>query len=236
MKIKKLRSVIIDDSELERNTLVKIIKSHLNLTLVNCFHNALDVKTRGLDESTDLIFLNIDLPFINGFDFLETLQPKSQVVVTSNSSEHALRAFEYNVTDYLLKPIEPYRFNKAIKKALQNSKEQTETVEEDHFFVKSNFRKVRVNYNDIQWVEALGDYVRVVTRKSNLVVLSTMKAFQNRLPANQFLRIHKSYIINLKRIENFNHTMVEVEGKKMPLSRKRKDLFMDAVDGKSQMA
>ncbi|NNE77064.1 MAG: response regulator transcription factor, partial [Pricia sp.] len=219
MKIKKLKSVIIDGSQTQRVLLMKIIEEHPELVLDGCYRNAIEAKLKGLDNSADLIFLDIEMPLINGFDFLDSFDGSPQVIIVSNSSEYALKAFDYEVTDYLLKPIDIQRLKKAIRKAIRHREASMENESQgEHLFVKSNFRKVKVNYYDIKWVEALGDYVRLETCKSNLIVLSSMKAFQEKLPKDQFLRIHKSYIINLNRIDQFNNTVVEVDGKTMPLS------------------
>lgn len=230
MKIQKLNSIIIDDSQVQCEALAKIVKRHPNLTFQGYSSNAINARRILIDKDIDLIFLDVEMPIINGFDFLEALEEAPQVIIVSNSEKYALKAYDYNVTDYLLKPICAKRFDKAVKRALQNQKRSTyEEQEDEHLFVKSNFRKVKVSCNEIKWIEALGDYVRLVTEKSNLVVQSSMKSFYERLPNDQFVRTHKSYIINLRRIERFNTTEVEVDGKKIPLSRKRRTVFMNTL-------
>lgn len=229
MRIQQLKTLIIDDSQLQCETLANITKRHPNLNFQGCCHNAVDAKQVLQNLAIDLIFLDVEMPIINGFDFLESLNETPQVIIVSNSGRYALKAHEYNATDYLLKPVGLKRLNKAIKRALKNQEQTICQQEEEHLFVKSNFRKVKVKCNEIKWIEALGDYVRLVTEQSNLVVQSSMKSFYERLPNDQFVRIHKSYIINLRRIERFNTTEVEVDGKKMPLSRKRKALFMNTL-------
>jgi DNA-binding LytR/AlgR family response regulator len=224
---KKLQAVIIDDSETHRNILRQYIEKHPELNLQGSYCNGIEAKNNSCEKNADLIFLDIEMPFIDGFDLLESFKENPQIIIASGKPEHALRAFDYDVTDYLLKPISARRFDIAIKRALRNF--GLNGTEEKHIFVKSNFRKVRVDYKDIKWIEALGDYVKLVTEKKNILVLTSMKAFEKRLPDEHFLRIHKSYIINLDRIENFNNTVVQVCGKQMPLSRKRKERLMDAL-------
>ena len=228
MEEKKLKTVIIDDSEMHRNILKKRVQDNSNLILIGCYRNAIEAKNSQCEKMADLIILDIEMPFVNGFDLLESFKEKPQIIIVSGRADYALKAFEYNVTDYLLKPIEPNRFNMAVRRAVRNT-EVTFGSNEEHIFVRSNFRKIRVDYKDIQWIEALGDYIKLITEKKNILVLTSMKAFEERLPDDQFLRIHKSYIINLKRIEKFNNTVVEVCGKQMPLSRKRKAKFMSAL-------
>ncbi|WP_149303470.1 LytR/AlgR family response regulator transcription factor [Pareuzebyella sediminis] len=229
MKIQKLNSILIEDSPLHCKTLTKMVKRHPNLTLQGYCRNAFRAQQMITDLDIDLIFLNIEIPIINGFDFLETLEEVPQVIIVSDSDKYALKAYEYDVTDYLLNPICINRFEKAVKRALQNQKGSLCEQNDKHLFVKSNFRKVKVRCNEIKWIEALGDYVRLVTEKSNLVVQSSMKSFYEKLPNDQFVRTHKSYIVNLRRIERFNTTEIEVDGKKIPLSRKRRTVFMNTL-------
>lgn len=228
MEIEQLKSVIIEDSETHRNLLRQLIEKHPDLILTGCYRSGIEAKNSQCEFDADLIILDVEMPLINGFDLLESFDEKPHIIMVSGIADYALKAFDYNVTDYLLKPIQTNRFNMAIEKVLRNTQASI-AKENPHIFVRSNFRKVRVDYKDILWVEALGDYVKLVTEKKNILVLTSMKAFELRLPDNQFIRIHKSYIINLKRIEKFNNTVVEVHGKQMPISRKRKVKFMGAL-------
>lgn len=228
MENKKMKTVIIDDSEMHRNMLKKLIDKHPNLVLAGCYCNAIEAKNNQCEKTAELILLDVEMPFLNGFDLLESFKERPQIIIVSAIADHALKAFEYNVADYLLKPVHTDRFNMAVRRVVNNVKAAVGN-DEEYIFVRSNFRKVRVDYKDILWVEALGDYVKLITEKKNILVLTSMKAFEERLPEDKFLRIHKSYIISLKRIEKFNNTIVEVCGKKMPLSRKRKAKFMNAL-------
>ena len=225
----KLSCTIIENSPVHSHKLSQLIYHHPNLKLEKTYRNGIEAKNNRANKNVDLLFLTIELPFINGFDLLETFKECPQIILLSTTPDNAFRAFNYNITDYLLKPLSPTRFDKAINRAVCNAQLLRDPQDKKHFFVKSNSRKVKVNYGDIKWIEALGDYVKLVTEKSNHIVLSSMKAFEKKLPNSQFLRIHKSYIINLKRIENFTNTTVEVEGKRITLSRSRRDSFMNAI-------
>lgn len=229
MEIQKLKSIIIDDSEIQRVALSKIVNKHPNLILEGSYRNGIQAKNMEADKNVDLIFLDIEMPLIDGFDLLDNLKGDSQVIVVSGKADYALKAFDYNVTDYILKPVNQHRFDIAVKKAIRNVQGAYDNQDKAHFFVKSNFRKVRINYCEIKWIEALGDYIKLFTETSNHTVLISMKAFEEQLPSEQFLRIHKSFIINLNKIENFTNIMVEIDGKKMPISRKRKTRFMSAL-------
>ena len=219
----QLKSIIIDDSTMQRLAVAKLIKNHPHLTLLAEYANAMEA-SKGIKElEIDLIFLDIEMPIINGFDLLESLKKKPQVILITGKIEYAFKAFEYGVTDYLQKPITSSRFNSSIERAINNYKLlHGEEDDKEFFFVKSNLKKRKVFMDDIEWIEALGDYIKLITKQGNVIVLSTMKAFENKLPDGTFLRMHKSYIVNLEKIDRFNSKMVEVHGRELPISRHKR--------------
>lgn len=230
MKNTKLKCILIDDSALHRRAISKMVKEHPNLILTNEFSNGPDAKNDMADNAVDLIFLDIEMPGLNGFDLLESLESKPQVIIISGSPEYAMRAFDYNVTDYLKKPLDRKRFDLAIKKVInKHILEHTEEVEQEFIYVNNHLKKTKLLLSGILWIEAYGDYVKIVSKDKRLLILSTMKAFAKQLPQDKFLRIHKSYTINLEKIEKFNGSSVEIEGQVIPLSRHKKDLLMKAL-------
>ncbi|GGW40699.1 LytR/AlgR family response regulator transcription factor [Arenibacter certesii] len=227
----KLRSIIVDDSSMQRMAVAKLVNSHPNLALVAEYSNAIEAKNGIKNNDIDLIFLDVEMPIITGFDLLESLDNSPQVILITGKPDYALKAFEYDVTDYLHKPITLARFDAAVKRALTKYEQINKVVEdEEHIFVKSNLKKRKVILNDIKWIEALGDYIKLVTDEANIVILSTMKSFEKQLPEDKFLRIHKSYIVNLEKIEKFNSKNVEVGGKQIPLSRNKKTELAEALN------
>ncbi|SMG48046.1 LytR/AlgR family response regulator transcription factor [Arenibacter troitsensis] len=226
----KLRSIIVDDSSMQRMAVAQLVNKHPNLTLVAQYSNAIEANNGIKNNEIDLIFLDVEMPIINGFDLLESLENPPQVILITGKPDYALKAFDYDVTDYLYKPISNSRFESSIKRAVARH-EQTRNVsaDEEYIFVKSNLKKRKVVLNDIKWVEALGDYIKVVTNEGNIVILSTMKSFEKQLPQDKFLRIHKSYIVNLEKVEKFNSKNIEVEGRQVPLSRNKKTELMEAL-------
>src|SRR5690606_7593759 len=226
----KMNCIIVDDSTLQRMSVSKLIKNHPSLTLVAEYSNAIEAKNGLKSENVDLIFLDVEMPIVSGFDLLESLNEPPQVILVTGKAEYALKAFDYDVTDYLHKPITVERFEASVKRALEKFKlENTSKDDDEHIFVKSNLKKRKVYLNEINWVEALGDYIKLVTDEANIVVLSTMKSFENELPTDRFLRIHKSFIVNLAKVEKFNSKNVEVNGKQIPLSRNKKQELADAL-------
>lgn len=228
----KLKSIIVDDSSVQRMAVAKLVNTHPNLALVAEYSNAIEAKNGLKHHNIDLIFLDVEMPIINGFDLLEALENPPQVILITGKVDYALKAFDYNVTDYLHKPVTPVRFDASVKRAVARYREVNAAHEDEaHIFVKSNLKKRKVFLHDIKWVEALGDYIKLVTHTANLIVLSTMKSFEKRLPSEKFLRIHKSYIVNLEKIEKFNSRNVEIEGRPIPLSRNKKTELTAAIVG-----
>lgn len=230
MSHKVLKTVIIDDSELQLKFVGKLVNKHPSLVLEGVYDSAVAAK-RGLkDNSIDLIILDVEMPVIDGFDFLDTLENKPQVILISGKSEYALRAFDYDVTDYLQKPVAQDRFDTAIQRALANQEVVGEAKGQEFIFVSSNLQKKKVIINEIKWIEALGDYIKLVTMDDRkILVLSTMKSFLERLPKEKFVRIHKSYSVNVDRVEKFSSTNVEIGGKQIPMSRLKKENLEKAL-------
>ena len=227
-----LRCVVVDDSTIQRMSIVKLVKNHPSLTLTAEYSSAVDTKKGLNDTEVDLIFLDIEMPIINGFELLDVLKNKPQIIFVTGKTEYAFKAFDYDATDYLHKPITQERFNLAVNKAIDyhTLKFENSTIESDYIFVKSNLKKRKVYVNTILWIEALGDYIKLVTTDESYVILSTMKAFEKEVEAYSFMRIHKSYIANLKKITKFNSKFVEINNKNLPLSRNKKKLLIEALE------
>ncbi len=227
----KLNCVVVDDSSIQRMITSKLINNHTNLHLIGDFSNAIEAKSFISINNVDLLFLDIEMPVINGFDFLDGLKTKPQIIFITSKAEYAMKAFDYEATDYLQKPIAIDRFNSAVKRAidLYLLKQETKDDEGDHIFIKSNLKKLKIFTSRIKWIEAYGDYVRVVTEDDSHLVLSTMKAFEKDLSENKFVRVHKSYIINIDKIERFNSKFAEIGSTKIPLSRNKKEDLIKAL-------
>ena len=232
----KLNCVVVDDSAIQRMTVTKLASNNPNLNLVGDFPNAIETKICLSTTDVDVIFLDIEMPIINGFDLLDGLKVKPQIIFITSKAEYALKAFDYDATDYLQKPISPQRFNIAVKKALDLHILKREIVDEDSDFIyiKSNLKKLKVYHSQIKWIEAYGDYVKVVTDDEHHLVLSTMKSFENDLPADRFVRVHKSYIINLKKIGKMSSKFVEIGVHKIPMSRNKKEELENILKAKAE--
>ncbi len=201
--------------------MAKMVNNHPQLILVDEFSNAMEARIGIENNEIDLIFLDVEMPIINGFHFLESLDNPPQVVLITGKPEYALKAFDYDVTDYLHKPITLSRFDVSVRRAVGKYEQMHKVKEnEEHIFVKSHLQKRRIVLNNIKWIEALGDYMKLVTDETNVIILSTMKSLELQLPEDKFLRVHKSFIVNLEKVEKFNRKYVEIGGTRIPISRR----------------
>lgn len=228
----KLNCIVVDDSAIQRMTITKLVNESANLNLVDDFANALEAKNTINHKEVDLIFLDIEMPLINGFDLLDGLKNKPQIIFITSKADYAVKAFDYEATDFLQKPISKERFLKAVKKAIDLHQLKNETHEDlgEAIIIKSNLKKLKVYSTKIKWVEAFGDYIKIITDDDSHLVLSTMKSFENELPPGKFLRVHKSYIVNVERIDKFNSKFTEIGNTKIPISRNKKDIITKAIE------
>lgn len=217
--MRKLNCAIVEDSNVQRTLLEQIIHKTPNLELLYSFTSSTEALEKINSSKIDLLFLDIEMPFMNGFEFIAGLQIKPQVIITSQNSNYALEAFDHNVIDFLLKPYSKKRFEIAVGKAIIKVKTSIKSKPESKLVIKHNLKQVELNIHAIQWVEALGDYVKVITPERNYVILSTLSTFHKKLGDDKFVRIHKSYIVNLKMVERYNHEFIEIKDKKIPISR-----------------
>lgn len=234
MKNKCLNTLVVENSKVQQTIICKLIHNHDDLHLSAICNNAIDAIRIIKNHKIDLILLDIELPHINGFDLLKTLDENIEIIIITANPNHALKAFDYGVTDYLLKPVKIDRFYKAVKKASINYGKVCEPMEEGEFLmVRSSMKNRKINIKEIKWVEALGDYIKIITDNENLLVLSSMKSISDKLPSDRFLRIHRSYIVNLNKVEKFGCTSVEIDQHQLPMSRKQKpklELLLEKVE------
>jgi len=228
----KLNCVVVDDSTIHRITIAKLVNEHPDLTLVGDFSNASETRNCILNKNVDLLFLDIEMPVQSGFDLLDGLKTRPQIIFVSSKSDYALKAFDYAAVDYLHKPITKDRFNKAVEKAIEAAQRKKESVDDDgeFIFIKSNLKNFKIFISKIKWIEAYGDYIKLNTEDETHLVLSTMKSFENELPSDKFLRVHKSFIINIDKVDRFNSKFAEIGATKIPLSRNKKEDLANALN------
>jgi DNA-binding LytR/AlgR family response regulator len=229
-----MNCIIIDDDIMSRRIIEEFVMRTEQLHLLSSYENAVDaINAFNNDDDIDLIFLDIEMPEMSGIDFLETLTNPPQIIIISSKEKYALDAFNYDVTDYLLKPISYSRFFKAINKANVRFKNKVDT-KDDEIFIKKNSALVRLKYEEILWVEALENYVIFNTFKDKYTIHFTMKAIEQKLPSNRFSRVHRSYIVNTRSINVIEDNSVIIktqEGpKSIPIGKSYKDKLLGDIN------
>ncbi len=230
-----MNCIVIDDDALSRRVIEEFITRTDFLELKYSFQTAVDSINviNQEQDNIDLIFLDIEMPEMDGIDFLNTLKNLPQVIIVSSKEKYALEAFDYDVTDYLLKPVNYGRFYKAALKA-KNIQESRNKQTVDEIFIKKNSALVRLKYEDILWVEALENYVILNAFNEKFTIHFTMKSIENQLPVKQFKRVHRSYIVNVRKIDRIEDNSVYIkhnEGLKgIPIGKAYKDKFMNDIN------
>lgn len=237
--MQRLNCIIIDDEPIARNILKDYIQRDDRLLLLQEYSKASDALREFAIHKPHLIFLDIKMPGINGFEMIRSLPQHPQVIFTTAFREYAVEGFNLNAADYLLKPFSFERFLQAVNKVyLLLSYEQgygmapsaiKPSADTADIFVKSNGMLVRVQVSDILYIEALKEYVRIVTHNSQLVVNQTMQYMEGKLPKDLFFRIHRSYIVGLSHIHAIEGNCVRVGDVQLPVSRYCRDDFIELV-------
>ena len=232
----KLKCLIVEDEPLARNLLVEYVRKISLLELVEASANPLHALEVLRNHSIDLMFLDIQMPEITGITLLRALQKKPLVILTTAYSEYALESYDLDVVDYLLKPITFDRFLKAVDKASQRisnpsvPKPAVSDAVNPFVFIKDGTKLVKVDYDDILFVEGLKDYVTIVTKTRKIVSLQRLKALEQQLPADRFIRIHHSYIISLKAIDSIHKGAVQIATHLVPISESYRKAFKEIIE------
>jgi len=218
-----MNCIIIDDDEMIRLDLEKRIKGKPMLNLIGIFSSALDAADFISKEKVDLIFLDIMMPEMTGIQFLKSLSANHpQIILITSEKQFAAEAFEYEVTDFLVKPVSDERFLKAVMRAVANFNSDISSRDSTkHIFVKANGNFVKIDLSQILYIEALADYVTIHTTGPRYTVHLTMKTMEDSLSSSSFIRIHNSFIVNLEKISQVEDNMVIIDKKLIPISRAR---------------
>jgi two-component system LytT family response regulator len=232
----KLKCLIVEDEPLARNLLVEYVKKVSYLELIEACANPFHALEILRDHTIDVMFLDIQMPEITGITLLKTLQKKPLVILTTAYSEYALESYDLDVVDYLLKPITFDRFLKAVDKASQRvgqpaaPQPAVQDAGSPFVFIKDGTKLVKVNYDDILFVEGLKDYVTIVTKTQKIVSLQRLKSLEMQLPADKFIRIHHSYIIALKAVDTIHKGEVQIGTQFIPISDSYRKAFREIIE------
>lgn len=232
-----MNCIIIDDEETARVIIKTLCDEIGSLNIVDEFPNAIQAIKFLNENEIDLIFLDIHMPEFNGLDFIKTLKNLPKVILTTSDTKFAIEAFEYDcIVDYLLKPIKIARFEKAILKAKKQqvvSSSNGSNIDSNYkndFYVNIDRRLIKIDLTEIYLIEAKGDYIHIKTDDKSYVVHSTMKKIEEKLPASLFLKVHRSYIINVKKIIDIEDNSVLIKKDVIPVSRSNRPELMKRLD------
>ncbi|MBS1521784.1 MAG: response regulator transcription factor [Bacteroidetes bacterium] len=229
--MRKTRCLLVDDEPLAIALMQKHIRQLDFIEVAATCPNALKALEILKKTEVDLMFLDISMPAINGIDFLKMLRNPPKVIITTAYREYALDGYDLDIVDYLLKPITFDRFFKAIERYLRNADLQTQvspqfTIEKESIFLKSGYRNVKINIDDILYMESIKDYVKVYTLNGPVTTKYKISDMEEDLSVKNFLRIHRSFIINLKHITAFTSSDVEVDKTELPIGESYKEHVM----------
>lgn len=236
-----IKTLIVDDEPLALEILESYISRIPELELISKCSNAIEANQCLSKNKIDLMFLDIEMPVMRGTDFVKTLDLPPKVIFTTAYPEFAVQGFELNAIDYLLKPISFERFVKSVNKATKLLDIQPDVTKQidskpEFIFVKADKRLIKVNFNDIIYIEGLKDYVIIRTDSGKIITLQTMKSLEDKLPMENFMRIHRSYILNTDKIHSISGGAVEVlekgQIKTLPIGANYKDLLDNMIDSK----
>ncbi|MFL9485092.1 LytR/AlgR family response regulator transcription factor [Chitinophagaceae bacterium LWZ2-11] len=231
-----MKCVVVDDEPLAREAVELLIGQNAGLTLSGSFGSAVSATKFIKDNPIDLIFLDIQMPGVNGIDFAKSIQGETLIIFITAFSEYALDSYEVEAVDYLVKPVQHERFQKAVDKAqsyLQlltagiGSGNNITSVQDDYFFVKADRKIFKIHFKDIRFIEGLKDYVIVNVDEQKIMTAMNIKTIYDQLPKKDFFRISKSYIINVNHIASFDNNTVYIGKHEIPIGNAFRNAFFD---------
>lgn len=227
-----LDCLVIDDEPLARDGIANYVRDIDFLKLIDTCENPLEAIKVMEERSIDLIFLDIQMPKINGMDFLKSLSDPPLVIITTAYPSFALEGFQLDVLDYLVKPITFQRILKAANKAKNQFKllqKEAPSSKEDHFFIKQENKFEKIRLDDLFYVESMQNYVQLHTTRGKFTTLLTLKNVKQELPEDQFLQVHKSFIVSLSKIDAVDGNQIVIGQSKIPISRSNREKVLDLV-------
>jgi len=245
----KLKCIAVDDEPLALDIIEDYVSKIPFLELVKRTENAIEALQLVQAGGIDLVFLDIQMPELTGIQFLKIANNKASYILTTAYSQYALESYDLNVSDYLLKPIAFDRFYKAVEK-VHNQNKLAEPVAvapptpvsapfsagnnvQDFIFVKTEHKIQKIQLDDILYIEGLKDYISIFTKAERVITLQNMKKMEETLPKGQFVRVHKSYIISLDKIESIERSRISINGKMIPIGDTYRDEFFKHIDNKN---
>jgi two-component system LytT family response regulator len=243
-----LKCIAVDDEPLALDIIADYVAKVPFLELVKRTENAIEAMQLVQEGNIDLVFLDIQMPELTGIQFLKIAGNKASYILTTAYSQYALESYDLNVSDYLLKPIAFDRFYKAVEKVRNQHQKQesaaatpipepvvspTNAPIQDFIFVKTEHKIQKIELDDILYIEGLKDYISIFTKNERVITLQNMKKMEENLPKGDFIRVHKSYIIAVDKIESIERSRIAIAGKTIPVGDTYRDAFFKLIDAKN---
>jgi DNA-binding LytR/AlgR family response regulator len=227
-----MNCIVVDDEEFSRNVIKHFINKTDGLNLLSECENAAEAFKALKSDEIDIVFLDVEMPDMTGIELMKALDDMPQIILVTSRPNYAVEAFEYSVTDFLVKPVNYARFLKAVSKAETNLKASNVTIENktNEVFVKADSKIIKLKLSDIIYIEALSDYVIINTATRKYIIHSTMKGLEKKLPDSDFIHVHRSYIVNFAKIDQIEDLNVIVPGKTIPIGASYKNTFMKKLN------
>ena len=231
-----MNCIIVDDDKLSCKVLEGYVGKSSSLTLLGTFNDSVSARNElSKRKDIDLIFLDVEMPELDGFDFIGSLEFPPNIIIVSSAEEYALKAFDFNVVDYLLKPVPYARFCKAIDKTIRYfTRKESVSSGDQEIFIKKGSSLVKLKLKDIVFVEALENYVTVNTKEEKFTIHFTMKAIENQLPSALFTRVHRSFIINKSMIQAIKENTLDLAVgdtvKSIPVGKSFRDILLNDIN------
>ncbi len=215
-----MKCIIVDDDEMSRLALTKLVGQVNSLSLVKVCSGSVEALNFLNAEKVDLVLLDIEMPEMTGLEFIKNLKKPPLIILATSKKKYALESYEYNIVDFIIKPVSIDRFVKSITKAKEIFDSSQQTISSsgiDYVFIKSHSTLVKIGIDEIVWVEALGDYITINTSTKRHIIHTTMKIVEGKLPADKFIRVHRSYIVSLDKINSIDDTVIVIGSKLIPV-------------------
>lgn len=226
----KLKAIIVDDEPIARNFLERYCAKSGSLEVTGSFPCA-DTALEYLESNEiDILFLDVEMPGSSGFQLLDQLLYMPKIILTTSKTDYAFDAFQYNVADYLKKPFTYARFQESILKVIDRDTNAKSEVRQEDIFIKSEGKFTRLNYQDILYIESVGDYVKYITASKHYLTHSTLKAVEEKMNREHFMKVHRSYIVNLHKIKDIQDYSLVIEGKVIPISKLHRPDVMQRIN------
>ncbi|MBP8012147.1 MAG: response regulator transcription factor [Parabacteroides sp.] len=225
----KLKCIITDDEPIARKGLQNYVERIDFLELVGVCEDAIQLNNQLKSQQADLLFLDIEMPYMTGIELLNSLSNPPKVIITSAYAEYAIKGYDLEVSDYLLKPISFERFLKAVNKVYDLLISSQTPVVQDYLFVKTSLKLEKIRFNDMRFIEGVENYVAIYTSDGKIITHTTLRTILQKLPPERFVQVHKSYLVNIDKIDSIEGNLLGIGKNKIPLSRTYKETALEII-------